>query len=306
MRVTLAGLDLNLLVALDALLQQRSVTRAAEQLGLSQPSLSASLARLRRHFDDPLLARAGNEYRLTPLAAQLSERTRLALAGVERVFSAQSDFDPATSTREFSIVTSDYGVALLGGPVATALGREAPGSRLRLTAITPPAVDAAAQALLTSDLLVMPHGFVHDLRHQDLYEDEWLCLVATENTAVGETVTLEQLAELPWVASYHGPRMSTPATLRMRLLGLEPRVQVATETFLTVPGLVAGSPRIALLQRRLVELIPPVVGVRAVPCPLEISPLVEAMWWHPAYDDDPEHTYLRQVVSAATAPLRVR
>src|SRR5690348_16363401 len=81
MRVTLAGLDLNLLVALDALLQQRSVTRAAEQLGLSQPSLSASLARLRRHFDDPLLARAGNEYRLTPLAAQLSERTRLALAG---------------------------------------------------------------------------------------------------------------------------------------------------------------------------------------------------------------------------------
>ena len=77
--MNLSSLDLNLLVSLDALLQQRSVTRAAEQMGLSQPALSASLARLRRHFDDPLLARVGNDYRLTPLAVQLKERTHMAL-----------------------------------------------------------------------------------------------------------------------------------------------------------------------------------------------------------------------------------
>src|SRR3712207_9356143 len=88
--VNLASLDLNLLVSLDALLQERSVTRAATRMGLSQPALSASLARLRRHFGDELLTRVGNEYRLTPLAAQLKELARLALSGVERVFEAQT------------------------------------------------------------------------------------------------------------------------------------------------------------------------------------------------------------------------
>jgi DNA-binding transcriptional LysR family regulator len=104
--VNLGNLDLNLLVSLDALLEQRSVTRAAEQMGLSQPALSASLARLRRHFGDELLSRVGNTYRLTPLAVQLRPRVRLALDGVERVFSAQPDFDPAESTREFSVLVS--------------------------------------------------------------------------------------------------------------------------------------------------------------------------------------------------------
>src|SRR3954466_7494989 len=116
--VNIASLDLNLLVSLDALLQERSVTRAAARMGLSQPALSASLARLRRHFGDELLARTGNEYRLTPLAAQLKPRVRLALEGVERVFTAQPEFDPSESTREFSVLLSDYASALLGSALA--------------------------------------------------------------------------------------------------------------------------------------------------------------------------------------------
>src|SRR5919202_1733449 len=130
--VTLPNLDLNLLIALDALLEQRGVTRAAQQLGLSQPALSASLARLRRHFGDELLSRTGNEYRLTPLAAQLKPRVRLALEGVERVFTAQPEFDPAESTREFSVLLSDYACAVVGNELSELLGREAPRARLRL------------------------------------------------------------------------------------------------------------------------------------------------------------------------------
>src|SRR3954453_22924551 len=112
--VHIASLDLNLLVSLDALLQDRRVTRAAAQMGLSQPALSASLPRLRRHFDDELLTRVGNDYRLTPLAVQRHEGGRVALSGVERVFTAQPEFDPASSTREFSMLVSDYTIALLG------------------------------------------------------------------------------------------------------------------------------------------------------------------------------------------------
>jgi DNA-binding transcriptional LysR family regulator len=308
--MNLARLDLNLLVALDALLRERSVTRAAEQMGLSQPAVSAQLSRLRRHFGDELLTRTGNQYRLTPLAVQLKERVRVALTGAERVFAAEPDFDPALSTREFSLLMSDYGVAVLGPHIAALLAEEAPGTRLRFPANTPKLVDAAAQVLINEDLLVIPHGFVEDLSHQDLYRDEWVCLVSAGNTDVGESLTVEQLETMPWVVTYHGPTASTPAARQMRMLGIEPHVQVVTETFLTVPGLVAGTGRVALLQRRLADRIPDELGVRVLPCPFEASPLVEAMWWHPMYDEDPEHRYLRDVVlravaiDGADAPLR--
>src|SRR5215218_3914438 len=141
--VNIASLDLNLLVSLDALMQERSVTRAAARMGLSQPALSASLARLRRHFGDELLTRVGNEYRLTPLAVQLRELARLALSGVERVFTAQTEFDPASSRREFSLQVSDYVVAILGDTLAELLAEEAPNARLRFLANTPAAVDRA-------------------------------------------------------------------------------------------------------------------------------------------------------------------
>ena len=298
--VNLASLDLNLLVSLDALLQQRSVTRAASQMGLSQPALSASLGRLRRHFGDELLTRVGNEYRLTPLAVQLRDLARLALTGVERVFTAQPAFDPASSTREFSMLVSDYGVAVLGNTIAALLAEEAPNARLRLTANTPSAVDRADQILLSTDLLVLPHGFVSDLSHRDLYRDEWVCVISTDNTAVGDELTVEHLETLPWVVTFHGPTAATPASRQMRMRGIEPNVQVITENFLTVPGLVAGSERIALLQRRLVEQLPLNIGLRALPPPVEVGQLVEAMWWHPVYDDDPEHAYLRDLVVRAT------
>ena len=300
-RVNLAGLDLNLLVSLDALLQERSVTRAAQRMGLSQPALSASLARLRRHFDDELLTRVGNDYRLTPLAVQLRELSRAALVGVEKVFAAQPSFDPASSTREFTLLISDYGTAVLGDTLAGLLAEEAPNARLRLLMNTPDHVDRAHQVLLSTDLLVLPHGFVSDLSHRDLYRDEWVCVVASDNAEVEHEVTVEHLRSLPWVLSYNGPTASTPAVRRMRMLGIEPQVSVVTENFLTVPGLVAGSRRIAVVQRLLVDLLPLDSGVRALPCPFDAGQLVEAIWWHPAFDDDPEHRYLRDLVVRAAS-----
>ena len=299
--VNLASLDLNLLVSLDALLQQRSVTRAAAQMGLSQPALSASLARLRRHFDDELLTRVGNEYRLTPLAVQLKELTRIAVTGVERVFTAQPEFVPGSSTREFTLLVSDYVVALLGDTIAALLAEEAPHTRVRFTPHSPALVERADQVLLTTDVLLLPHGFVADLSHADLYRDEWVCVVAADNPLADRGLTTEDLEALPWVATYHGQTASTPAARQMRMLGIEPHVQVVNESFLTVPALIAGSDRVALLQRRLIDLLPLDSGVRALPCPFEVSPLIEAMWWHPVFDDDPEHSYLRDLVTRAAA-----
>jgi DNA-binding transcriptional LysR family regulator len=265
--------------------------------------VSAQLGRLRRHFHDELLARAGNQYRLTPLAIQLKERVRVVLSGAERVFAAEPDFDRASSTREFSVLISDYAVATLGSAVAGLLAAEAPRTRLRMISNTTALVDDAARTLVSTDLMIIPHGFVEDLPHRDLHRDEWTCLVSADNDEVGEALGVEQLATMPWVVTYHGPTAYTPALRQMRMSGIEPHVQVITETFLTVPGLVRGTNRVALLQRRLADRIPAALGVRVMSCPFDVSPLVEAMWWHPMYDDDPEHRYLRDLVVRATAVM---
>src|SRR5205814_427143 len=188
----LANLDLNLLVSLDALLQERSVSRAAVRLGLSQPSLSASLARLRRHFGDDLLDRVGNRYELTPLAAQLTEQTTSAMAAVARVFASEPDFDPATSEREFTVLISDYAITVLG-PALAALLQQAPHVRLRLHQIASPAVDDAAQVLRDVDAMVVPHGFLSDLPSQQLFTDQWVCIVAAGHPDIGEKLTMADL-----------------------------------------------------------------------------------------------------------------
>ena len=131
-RADLRNLDLNLLLTLDALLAERNVTRAAVRLGVTQPAVSAALARLRRHFGDPLLSRVGNRYELTLLAAQLRVDTTLALAAVRRVFEAAPDFDPAITDREFSLVLSDYAAAVMGEALSQVFAARAPQARLRI------------------------------------------------------------------------------------------------------------------------------------------------------------------------------
>lgn len=302
----LVNLDLNLLVTLDVLLRERNVTRAAEQLGSSQPAVSAALARLRRHFGDDLLDRVGNRYELTPLAAQLAERTAPALAGVRRVFDAGVEFDPSAVEREFTIVTSDYAAAVLGPIVARLLAERAPGIRLRLQQTTPYAVDHAVDTLRTVDGIILPHGFLTGIPHTDLYEDRWVCIVAGDNAAVGAQLTLAQLGELPWVVLYNLPTAFAPAAQQLRMFGVEPRVQVVTDGFLPMPFLVAGTDRIALMQEHLARRIARVADIRVLPCPFEVVPLAEAFWWHPMYRADPAHAWLRGVLTEAGCLLPLR
>jgi DNA-binding transcriptional LysR family regulator len=301
--VSLGRLDLNLLLALESLLEERSVTRAAARMNLAQPTLSASLAKLRRHFGDELLVRSGNEYRLTPLAARLRDRVHIAVTEVDRVFQSRSAFDPATRTREFKLLVSDYALAVIGGPLAELLATEAPHARLHMSPVSSTTADLPEQTLLGHDLLFMPHGFIVDMPHQNVFEDEWRCVISADNPLVGDELTVDHLRTLPWATSYSGPTASTPAVRQMRMQGIEPQVQVITDSFLAVPRLVAGSNRVALLQKRLLRDIVPLTGLRVLPCPFPAGPLVEAMWWHPVNDDDPEHAYLRDAVTRACSTL---
>jgi DNA-binding transcriptional LysR family regulator len=299
----LANLDLNLLVSLDTLLRERNVTRTAQALGVSQPAVSAALARLRRHFGDPLLNRVGNRYELTPLAAQLAVLTAPALAGVRRVFDATAEFDPSSLVREFTVVSSDYAATVLGPHVTRRLAEQAPGVRLHLRQTSPEAVDHAPDTLRTADGLIIPHGFLTDLPYLDLYTDHWVCIVSAGNPDVGDALTLRQLGEMGWVVLFNGPTAFAPAARQLSMIGVEPRVEVVVDGFLPMPFLVAGTNRVALIQQQLARRLAEPAGVRVLPCPFEVVPLTEALWWHPMYRNDPAHAWLRSVFAAAGAEL---
>jgi DNA-binding transcriptional LysR family regulator len=305
-RVDLRSLDLNLLVTLDTLLKEVSVTRAAHELGVSQPAVSAALRRLRRHFDDQLLRRTGNTYALTPLATQLKEHTGVAIHAVQRVFEASPAFDPAAGQREFRILSSDYAMAVLGEALGTVLDQQAPGVRIYLEHHTPAIVDHAAEHLRVVDGVLMPHGFLSGLSFTDLYEDGWMCLVSTTNRRVGDELTMQLLAELPWAFTYFSPAAFTPAGRQLQILGVEPRVQIVVESFLALPFVVAGTDRIALVQSQLVPRLTASGDVRALPCPFDAVPIAEALWWHPMYERDPAHVWLRRVLAQAGRQIASR
>ncbi|GAB3167913.1 hypothetical protein GCM10027162_04640 [Streptomyces incanus] len=193
--MNLSILDLNLVVALRALLEERNVTRAGRRVGLSQPAMSAALSRLRRHSDDDLLARTGGHYELIALGQALLERTTTACDLLERLFSSQADFDPATESRTFTLYASDcaVAVAVFGAVFGAALGRlvhtEAPHVRLRFAHTPTTVVEDLGPLLSTADGLLMPHGVINDMPRTDLFQDEWVFLVARTNTEVGDRLT---------------------------------------------------------------------------------------------------------------------
>ncbi|GAA1795939.1 LysR family transcriptional regulator [Nocardioides hankookensis] len=300
---SLRNLDLNLLRTLDALLQERHVTRAAERLGLSQPAVSAALSRLRRHFGDELLVRSGNRLELTALAEQLLGNAEAALAGVRRVFDATPLFDPETSRREFTLVTSDYATAILGEPLTAMVDEQAPGVRLRFQAQTVGSVDHPMETLRAVDGMVLPHGFLADIPVLDLYEDQWVCIVSADNDTVGDELTREDLERLPWVDVFHRPTAFTPALRQLQVLGVEPRVDVVVEQFLALPFMVGGTSRIAVIQAQLARRMAGPANVRVLPCPWDVVPLKEAFWYHPSHRADPAHAWLRQILSLAAETI---
>lgn len=292
----LAGLDLNLLTALRALLKEKSVTRAAARLGLGQPGTSAALRRLRAHFGDPLLARAGPAYVLTPLAAALLTPVESAVAAVESVLLGREEFRPETSTRRFAVMAADAGIALLGERLLPQLSG-APHAVLDFLALSDEAMEDAAQVLEAVDAVVLPRGVLAGYPSLDLWTDEWAVVVGDRTTEV-------DLAAMTWVSSFHGS--PSPVTAALESWGLRPRVRAIVPSYLALPLLLAHSrDHVAILQRRLAERLSALGGVRVLPGPPDAPQIRMALWWHPSRTADPGHAWLRDRVLDATAPMRV-
>jgi DNA-binding transcriptional LysR family regulator len=304
----LQTLNLNLLVPLEALLRRRSVSRAAEDLRLGQPSMSESLAKLRRHFGDELLERRGHELILTPFAAGLLPAVENAVRSVRAVFDSNAVFDRAESAREFVIAAADVWVQAVAAPLWRAVHQQAPRVRLDFHAVDPAVFTDPLSAARSADFVISPHGWFDTLRYYDLFSADWVFVAWEGNECIGDSLTVGDLREQTWVGAYGVSRGMLAGPLdflaqpELRRAGITPAIAVKTESFLNVPQLVRGTDHIALMHRSHAEQAVPALGLRILESPVPLSPLTLALWWHPDFDDDPGHQWLRELLRGLPLP----
>jgi DNA-binding transcriptional LysR family regulator len=289
--------DLNLLVALDALLAERSVTRAAERLCVGQSAMSSTLARLRRLFDDPLLVRDGRVLVPTPFGVSLAKPVREVLDGVEAILAGRSAFDPCHDERTFSVIASDYTMVTFLTPLMARLEEEAPGVRLW---VTPPGDDYVERlARGRVDLVVVPREVFaphREFPHRPLFEDRFVVAVDADNDTVGDTISLDEVSALPYLATSCGHEVS-PAEAQLDALGIVRNTEVTT-AFGLAPLLLRGTRRIALVHERLAWFLADQTSLRLIEPPMPLQPIHQLMLWANRSEHDPGHQWLRQRLTA--------
>ena len=295
----LGRLDLNLLVALDALLAERSVTRAAARIGLGQSAMSHNLARLRALFDDELLTRGPEGMRPTPRASVLAEPVRAALFQIQALVSRDETFDPRTAERTFRLGLPDSMEVLLVPTLLTHLCEAAPGIHLRLHNIDPSRLldDLDADRL---DLAVGMGTFARGQAHHKqrlLLTETYLCMFNAGRTGIVPPISLEDYVRLPHVLTSLRAGERGVVDDALAKLGLKRTVVLTTPRFLAVPFLVARAPVMVTMHARLARFFAAELGLSLSAPPVELQEIAVSLLWHASYDRDPAHTWLRQTVA---------
>jgi DNA-binding transcriptional LysR family regulator len=296
-------IDLNLLLALGALLEERNLTRAGERIGLSQPAMSAALARLRRHYGDDLLERQGRGYVRTFMGEQLLPVVQEALGQLDATMQRSPHFDPSDSDREFALAASDYTVSILADPLLRRVKEAAPRIRLRLHPL-PPGLPSSSQALSMFDLVIGPTGFGFPGRHTELFRDRFVCVVDPAVTVLnGRELTMDDLARMPHVTPSFAADTRTPVELLLDEQGVSRQVRVTVFGWLPVPFVLTGTDMVAIMPERMARLAMRSAPLAICEPPFGLVELVEAAYWHPSRRDDPAVRWLLKTLTAAASQL---
>lgn len=292
----LQRLDLNLLIALDALLTEQSVTRAAQRTHVSQPAMSGALTRLREHFQDELMVRVGRSMVLTPFGTSLVPRVTELLASITAVVASRPGFDPATTDRSFTITASEYLLAIFCPLVTARVMAEAPGVNLSIQLRAPDHEQRMALGQIDASLaiggLTVPH---HPA--VPLFEDEYVCVACKDNDAIGEELTLEQFLAAPQaMRAMSRDNSQTLEAAWLQRNGYRRKVALQVPSFDTLPRMVVGSRLIAPMQRRLAEISAAALPIRVLRHPAEVPPLVAVLQWPAFREQDPGNQWLRQLI----------
>ena len=296
-------LDLNLLIALDALLQERGVSLAADRLNLSQSAVSGALARLREYFKDDLLVLNGRSMALTPRAEKLVAPVQSVLEQIRDTIMVAEPFDPKTSDRTLSIMATDYIFEILLQPVIVACATEAPGIKFELV----PMIEGPADALQRgrADIMIGIDNVVSTENPSELlYTEDFVIAGWRENPALDGPMTLEKYEALGHVAVRFGRQTSSYEATTARLRAVARRVEVIAPNFSSVGGLVVGTNRIATIHRLLALRMAEYLPLKLVELPFEMPPVRESAQWSARSANDPAIAWLVARLKQIAAELQ--
>lgn len=294
MKADIRNMDLNLLKALDALLDERSVTRAADRLALTQPAVSGMLMRLRECFDDPLFTRTQRGIVPTLRALELAQPVKTILADVNSLL-LPKNFNPADAEMTLTITATDYALRAVVVPFMAALRTEAPGIRV---AVLPVASDRLYSQLERGEVdlaLITPDTTPPDLHARRLFDEDYVCLLRAEHPdANNNRLSLERFCALDHaLVSYQGGSFSGVTDEALAKLGYTRRVTLSVSSFLVLPEILRVSDLIAVVPRRLAVNTQ---GLTVIDPPLTIPGFTKTVAWHERTHRDAGYRWLRELL----------
>ncbi|MWK40257.1 LysR family transcriptional regulator [Actinomadura sp. J1-007] len=302
MRFVQSKLDLNLLVALDALLEEGSVAGAAERLHLSGPAMSRTLGRIRKALGDPVLVRSGRGMVPTPRASALRAEVHELVQRAETLFAAEDELDPASLRTSFTLQADEGTVAVLAGPLLERIAREAPGVTLRFLGEGPRDTHSLRRDTVDLEIgVISEHG--PETRTEHLMDDRFVCVVRPGHPLADGDVTLEKWVSAKQLTSSRRGRLAGPIDEMLAerdmtrwLAGSVPTVTTSLFILLETDlvGFAAERWHRALVER---------LGLVSFPVPLDLPPLRLSLGWHARYDADAGHSWLRGLVREAAKEL---
>lgn len=283
----LNGLDLNLLVALHAVLTERNISRAAQRISLSQPAMSNALARLREYFQDDLVVRSGRKLILTSRAESLIAPVRDVLMRIESTVATAPNFDPVTSHRQFSLLVSDFTATVLVQPLIEEIYRIAPDIGFRLVTQESP---SPAELLEhgEADVLIVPEQYLaKDHPSLPLFTENYVC-VSWRGDKARKKLSFDDYLEAGHVVTQFGKgRVPAFDSWLMDSLGVTRRTDVIAHNLSAPAELVIGTRRIATMHARLAKRAATYLPLRIWPPPMKIPTLTECVQWNHARAEDP-------------------
>lgn len=295
--MSVAGQDLNLLVALRALLEEANVTKAGERLDMSQSAMSSALSRLRTQFDDELLVRVGREYELTPLGHLLLPQLQRTLPLIDKALKVDETFDPYLRERTFKIQTSDYSAIVLHRALAALFALKTK-IKIELVPLPQNAYDRVRD-LWNNDFIMGVPGMGITGQSHELFTDQYVVLVDKANPRLKKgKLDWAAFTELPHVVYDFGRGQLTPVNRKLFELGFQRKPHVALGSMIPIPAILAGTDMIAVAPSRLAERLPEDSSVIAVPAPFGKLEVHQVLWWHESHNYDPGHVWLREFLIA--------
>lgn len=297
------GLDLNLLVALDVLLDTQSVTKASHRLHLSQPSVSAALGRLREFFDDELLTQIGRKMMPTAKGQDLAPAIKEMLNLVRFRITHADYYDAAQSQRQFHVITSDYAFDVLFSKVLARAAEEAPNVIFDIGSTGP----AGTRSFVNGDIdlmITVGNYVLPDHPSQALFSDEdaLICWKGGKFAAgVSETQFLDACQA---VAVFGDERRSTVSDLHFQAAGIERKISVLVPSFSALPGAVVGTDRIAVVHRRHAMIFEALYDIVLHPLPVPGPGITEVVQWHRLREKDPGARWLIGLLTEEAEALR--